>query len=153
MTDSTEKPNAVTAEAARPASHTPSGSETGATQKAAAPPAQSEMKVVEATPVTAQKPATAQKPVTAQKPEAAQKHELLHDKGTQSKVDKEDARTAVEWRVVGETVPGASHLRAGIPNQDALLQLRASSVGLPIILTVSDAVSYTHLTLPTTPYV
>ncbi len=138
MTDSTEKPNAVTAEAARPASHTPSGSETGATQKAAAPPAQSEMKVVEATPVTAQKPATAQKPVTAQKPEAAQKPELLHDKGTQSKVDKEDARTAVEWRVVGETVPGASHLRAGIPNQDALLQLRASSVGLPIILTVSD---------------
>lgn len=45
---------------------------------------------------------------------------------------------AVEWRVIGETVPGASHLRAGIPNQDALLQLRASSVGLPVVLSVSD---------------
>ena len=30
-----------------------------------------------------------------------------------------------EWRVIGETVPGASHLRAGVPNQDALLQVRA----------------------------
>jgi serine/threonine protein phosphatase PrpC len=43
-----------------------------------------------------------------------------------------------EWRVIGETVPGASHLRAGIPNQDAILQLRASGRGLPIILSVSD---------------
>lgn len=45
---------------------------------------------------------------------------------------------AAEWRVIGETVPGASHLRAGIPNQDALLQLRASSIGLPLIVSVSD---------------
>jgi len=43
-----------------------------------------------------------------------------------------------EWRVIGETVPGASHLRAGIPNQDAILQIRASGRGLPIILSVSD---------------
>ena len=43
-----------------------------------------------------------------------------------------------EWRIIGETVPGASHLRAGIPNQDAILQVRESSVGLPLILSISD---------------
>jgi serine/threonine protein phosphatase PrpC len=46
--------------------------------------------------------------------------------------------TLWEWRVIGETVPGASHLRAGIPNQDAILQLRESSIGLPLILSISD---------------
>src|SRR5690349_2144714 len=49
------------------------------------------------------------------------------------------SREAVrEWRIIGETVRGASHLRAGTPNQDAILQVRESSVGLPIILSVSD---------------
>src|SRR3712207_1605230 len=43
-----------------------------------------------------------------------------------------------EWRVMGETVPGASHLRAGIPNQDAILQVRESGRGLPVVLSVSD---------------
>jgi serine/threonine protein phosphatase PrpC len=43
-----------------------------------------------------------------------------------------------EWRVIGETVPGASHLRAGTRNQDAILQIRESSVGLPLILSISD---------------
>lgn len=52
--------------------------------------------------------------------------------------DADVVRTAQEWRVVGDTVPGASHLRAGIPNQDALLHTRASSVGAPVILSVSD---------------
>lgn len=52
--------------------------------------------------------------------------------------DAQEVMTASEWRVIGETVPGASHIRAGIPNQDALLQLRASSITLPIILSVSD---------------
>lgn len=46
--------------------------------------------------------------------------------------------SAQEWRIIGETVPGASHLRAGIPNQDAILQLRESSVELPLILSISD---------------
>ncbi|HEX8639429.1 MAG TPA: PP2C family serine/threonine-protein phosphatase, partial [Pyrinomonadaceae bacterium] len=45
---------------------------------------------------------------------------------------------SVEWRVIGETVPGASHLRAGIPNQDSILYVRESSYGLPIVLSVSD---------------
>ncbi|HEX9962650.1 MAG TPA: PP2C family serine/threonine-protein phosphatase [Pyrinomonadaceae bacterium] len=47
-------------------------------------------------------------------------------------------KTPVEWRVIGETVPGASHLRAGIPNQDSLLYVRESSRGLPVVLSVSD---------------
>lgn len=43
-----------------------------------------------------------------------------------------------EWRVIGETVPGASHARAGIPNQDAILQVRESSRSLPIVISMSD---------------
>ncbi|MBA3440310.1 MAG: protein phosphatase 2C domain-containing protein [Pyrinomonadaceae bacterium] len=54
-----------------------------------------------------------------------------------------DAKTVIaantpEWRIIGETVPGASHLRAGVPNQDAILHLRESSVALPLILSISD---------------
>ena len=47
-------------------------------------------------------------------------------------------RAAAEWRVIGETVPGASHLRAGIPNQDAIFQVRQSSARLPVIVSISD---------------
>ena len=47
-------------------------------------------------------------------------------------------RSAPEWRIIGETVPGASHLRAGIPNQDSILHLRESGRGLPLVLSVSD---------------
>jgi hypothetical protein len=48
------------------------------------------------------------------------------------------ARAEAEWRVIGETVPGASHLRAGIPNQDAILHVRQSSARLPLIVSISD---------------
>ncbi len=48
------------------------------------------------------------------------------------------ARAEAEWRVIGETVPGASHLRAGIPNQDAILYVRQSSARLPLIVSISD---------------
>ena len=44
----------------------------------------------------------------------------------------------IEWRIIGETVPGASHIRAEIPNQDAILQVRESGRSLPIILSVAD---------------
>jgi serine/threonine protein phosphatase PrpC len=44
----------------------------------------------------------------------------------------------IEWRVIGETVPGASHLRAGIPNQDSILCVRESSRSLPIVASVAD---------------
>ncbi|HEX8288124.1 MAG TPA: PP2C family serine/threonine-protein phosphatase [Pyrinomonadaceae bacterium] len=48
------------------------------------------------------------------------------------------SRNQTEWRVVGETVPGASHLRSGTPNQDAILHLRESGRILPIILCAAD---------------
>jgi len=49
-----------------------------------------------------------------------------------------DEKTPIEWRVISETVPGASHLRAGIPNQDSILYVRESSRSLPIVLSVAD---------------
>ena len=49
-----------------------------------------------------------------------------------------DEQSPAEWRVIGETVPGASHLRAGVPNQDAILQGRESGRGLPLVGSVSD---------------
>jgi hypothetical protein len=48
------------------------------------------------------------------------------------------ARAEAEWRVIGETVPGASHLRAGVVNQDAILHVRQSSARLPVIVSISD---------------
>ena len=44
----------------------------------------------------------------------------------------------VEWRAIGQSVRGASHVRSGLPNQDAIRWLPASRVGPPLILTVSD---------------
>ena len=49
-----------------------------------------------------------------------------------------DSQEAPEWRVIGETVRGASHARAGIPNQDAILQVRESGRALPLVVSVSD---------------
>jgi len=49
-----------------------------------------------------------------------------------------EQKSPAEWRVMGETVPGASHLRAGVPNQDAILQVRESGRGLPLVVSVSD---------------
>ena len=49
-----------------------------------------------------------------------------------------EQQSPAEWRVMGETVPGASHLRAGVPNQDAILQVRESGRGLPVVVSVSD---------------
>ncbi|HXG83051.1 MAG TPA: PP2C family serine/threonine-protein phosphatase [Pyrinomonadaceae bacterium] len=46
--------------------------------------------------------------------------------------------TLTRWQIIGETVPGASHLRAGIPNQDAILQLRESDRTLPLVVAISD---------------
>jgi serine/threonine protein phosphatase PrpC len=46
--------------------------------------------------------------------------------------------TLTEWRIIGETVPGASHIRASIPNQDSILYVRESNRTLPIVLSVAD---------------
>jgi hypothetical protein len=42
------------------------------------------------------------------------------------------------WGVVGYSVRGASHIRAGTPNQDAIHWLPRSQEGPPVILVVSD---------------
>ncbi len=47
-------------------------------------------------------------------------------------------KNQIEWRIISETVPGASHIRSGTPNQDSLLTVRESSRGLPLIVTVAD---------------
>jgi len=49
-----------------------------------------------------------------------------------------DEKIPIEWRVISETVPGASHLRAGTPNQDSILCVRESSRSLPIVISVAD---------------
>jgi serine/threonine protein phosphatase PrpC len=51
---------------------------------------------------------------------------------------KTQAQARVQWRAVGESVQGAAHVRAGLPNQDAFRWLPASGVGPPLILAVSD---------------
>lgn len=48
--------------------------------------------------------------------------------------DKQTAR----WRVVGHSVRGATHERAGMPNQDAIHWLPESSSGAPLTLAVAD---------------
>ncbi len=45
---------------------------------------------------------------------------------------------ASEWRVIGATVRGASHERANLPNQDAILWWPDDQHGPPLILVVSD---------------
>ena len=44
----------------------------------------------------------------------------------------------LEWRIVGASVRGASHLRSGLPNQDAIRWLPEPGTSLPLILAVSD---------------
>src|ERR1035438_5124484 len=44
----------------------------------------------------------------------------------------------VEWRAIGESVRGASHVRAKLPNQDAIAWWPESGVGLPVVLAISD---------------
>ncbi|MBM3143084.1 MAG: protein phosphatase 2C domain-containing protein [Chloroflexi bacterium] len=42
------------------------------------------------------------------------------------------------WHVTGRSVRGYSHIRAGLPNQDAIHWLPQCAEGLPIILAISD---------------
>ena len=42
------------------------------------------------------------------------------------------------WRIIGRSVRGASHVRTGLPNQDAIGWLPESGPGLPLVLAVSD---------------
>ncbi len=45
---------------------------------------------------------------------------------------------SMQWRILGESVRGASHVRSGLPNQDAIRWTPASQLGPPLILSVSD---------------
>lgn len=47
-------------------------------------------------------------------------------------------KSQIEWRVIGETVPGASHVRASIPNQDSIVQMRESGRTAPLIVSIAD---------------
>lgn len=42
------------------------------------------------------------------------------------------------WRLIGRSIRGASHHRAGLPNQDAICCLPETQSGPPLILAVSD---------------
>ncbi len=49
-----------------------------------------------------------------------------------------DDRHEHKWRVIGKSVRGASHVRTGLPNQDAIRWLPEPGTGLPLVLAVSD---------------
>jgi len=49
-----------------------------------------------------------------------------------------DARHKAEWRVLGKSVRGASHVRTGLPNQDAIGWLPESGSGPPLLLAIAD---------------
>lgn len=49
-----------------------------------------------------------------------------------------DKKHKTEWRIICESVKGASHERSGQPNQDAIERFPASGDSLPLILAVSD---------------
>ncbi len=49
-----------------------------------------------------------------------------------------DKESESMWRVIGESVRGAAHVRTGLPNQDAIGWTPESGIGLPLILTISD---------------
>ncbi|HEX7999539.1 MAG TPA: PP2C family serine/threonine-protein phosphatase [Pyrinomonadaceae bacterium] len=119
MTDITETAHAPTADA------TPDGNQAEAKSAHAAEAAASN-----SAPSNVSPPQSAEA-VTATRVELPPQSALNSDALTA-------ARAEAEWRVIGETVPGASHLRAGIPNQDAILHVRQSSARLPIIVSISD---------------
>jgi parallel beta-helix repeat protein len=42
------------------------------------------------------------------------------------------------WRILHASVTGASHVRARVPNQDAILYKQNSEVGVPLVLSIAD---------------
>jgi len=47
-------------------------------------------------------------------------------------------QTQVEWRVIGASVRGAAHMRANLPNQDAISWFPESGAGTPLVVAVAD---------------
>jgi serine/threonine protein phosphatase PrpC len=50
----------------------------------------------------------------------------------------EERSLSLQWRCIGKSVRGASHLRSELPNQDAIKLCSESSIGLPVMVAVSD---------------
>jgi hypothetical protein len=50
----------------------------------------------------------------------------------------DDKSITRRWRIVGRSVRGAAHERAGTPNQDAIHWLPEAGAGLPLILALAD---------------
>jgi serine/threonine protein phosphatase PrpC len=50
----------------------------------------------------------------------------------------EEGKAKLVWRIVGKSVRGASHVRSGLPNQDAIHWTPQSGTTPPLILAVSD---------------
>jgi serine/threonine protein phosphatase PrpC len=47
-------------------------------------------------------------------------------------------RSAYKWEVIGQTIRGASHLRNGLPNQDAIQFDPGDEAGAPVVVAVAD---------------
>src|SRR5919202_522458 len=47
-------------------------------------------------------------------------------------------KVTAQWRVIGESVQGASHASDGLPNQDAIYWTPPSGAGARLILALSD---------------
>lgn len=64
--------------------------------------------------------------------------EASTDKTIAVKLEPNARAAKAEWSVICETVVGASHIRGGIPNQDAMFYTRQSSVYQPVNVAMSD---------------
>ena len=63
---------------------------------------------------------------------------LLNRKSHEEEMQRVSLRIKREWNVLGASVRGASHVRNGIPNQDAILWRMGENAGLPIVIAISD---------------
>lgn len=49
-----------------------------------------------------------------------------------------DENEKPQWRVFGSSIQGASHVRSGLPNQDAILWKTGDNAGLPLVIAIAD---------------
>ena len=49
-----------------------------------------------------------------------------------------DRPAGFEWQIIGKSVRGASHIRTGLPNQDAIAWIHGKGSTFPLIVAVSD---------------
>lgn len=56
----------------------------------------------------------------------------MYGKGMAAMVDEK------RWRIIGKSVLGASHIKSGLPNQDAIAWKQKSDTGVPLVLSIAD---------------